>query len=118
MKLPMRKKDVENISNSLLPLIARRYGLSKYDDRYPIIVVSKGDRTSQGNYDHINCYINLFYSSLYSRRRVVQILLHEYKHYLQYQTWYTRYCRMGYNYEDHPYEIEANAFESEYVHFI
>lgn len=37
----------------------------------------------------------------------IQVLIHEYTHYLQSPSWYTRYCD-SYTYDNHPYEIQAN----------
>ena len=43
---------------------------------------------------------------------LIKALLHEYKHYLQPRWGYEFYTELGYEYENHPYELEAIAEES------
>ena len=47
-------------------------------------------------------------------KHLAKSIIHEYQHYLQSPSWYTRYYSMGYNYSDHPYEIAAYKEEKNY----
>ena len=47
-------------------------------------------------------------------KHLAETIIHEYQHYLQSPSWYTRYYSMGYRYDNHPYEIAAFKEESNY----
>jgi len=53
-----------------------------------------------------------------SKKHIVETLVHEYQHYLQSPLWMKRYYTMGYNYNDHPYEVQAYNEEKNYKLFI
>ena len=38
---------------------------------------------------------------------LIETVIHEYQHYLQSPTWMERYYNMGYDYQTHPYEVQA-----------
>jgi hypothetical protein len=47
---------------------------------------------------------------------IINTMLHEYRHYLQSPAWETRYNNMEvYNYETHPYELDAWKFAEEHI---
>ena len=72
----------------------------------------EGEDNAQANYCRSTNSIQLFHSEISDTKHVIQCLLHEYKHYLQSYIWFKRYYAMGYNYSNHPYELEALAEES------
>lgn len=53
-----------------------------------------------------------------NKKMIIQTLIHEYIHYLQSPLWFKRYYNMGYNYNDHPYELKAISYEKDYKLFM
>lgn len=51
--------------------------------------------------------ITIYEDEIKDIEELIQCIIHEYQHYLQSQCWYSRYEKMGYSYETHPYEIKA-----------
>ena len=74
----------------------------------------EGEVNAQANFCRYNNVIQLFQSEIKDTKHVIQCLLHEYRHYLQSETWFKRYYAMGYDYTTHPYEIAAKAEEKNY----
>ena len=120
----MNKEKIQSIIDKVYPKIKDNYGLSKSND-FPKIEIHRniyemasgiegmeGEDNAQANYDRHSNTIQLFQSETKDTKHVIQCLLHEYKHYLQSATWFERYYQMGYNYTNHPYELEALAEES------
>ena len=120
----MNKEKIQSIIDKVYPKIKDNYGLSKSND-FPKIEIHRniyemasgiegmeGEDNAQANYDRHNNTIQLFQSEIRDTKHVIQCLLHEYRHYLQSATWFKRYYQMGYNYTNHPYELEALAEES------
>ena len=59
-----------------------------------------------GAFGHIGSYIV---------EELIKTIIHEYQHYLQSPSWYTRHCdRNLKNYFDHPYEAEAEEVANKY----
>ena len=119
----MNKEKIQSIIDKVYPKIKADYGLSKTND-FPKIEIHRniyemasgiegmeGEDNAQANFDRHSNTIQLFYSEIINTKHVIQCLLHEYKHYLQSATWFKRYYQIGYDYTNHPYELEAIAEE-------
>lgn len=126
----MNKVDVQNIVDNIYPLIQSDYGVSKFNGQPPKVELYKslvgrlsgvdeniGDPAS-GQYDRDDNTIYVYYPHVTGIRDLVGTLLHEYRHYLQSPSWMKRYYDMGYEYDTHPYEIEATNEESNWFKFI
>ena len=73
---------------------------------------------SNAEFDRIDNSIVIYYPKMKSKKHIVETLVHEYQHYLQSPLWMKRYYTMGYNYNDHPYEVQAYNEEKNYKLFI
>jgi|TARA_R110001583_G_scaffold15532_1_gene63937 hypothetical protein len=125
----MEKENVKNIVDKVYPKIKADYGLYK-GKRFPKVEIYRniyemlsgiegmeGEDNAQANYCKHSNTIELFYSEIKDTKHVIQCLLHEYKHYLQSTTWYKRYYSMGYDYSNHPYELEAKNEEKNWIKY-
>ena len=93
------------------------YGLSKYQEGYPMLeVINDAQELLNGEYrdDYNGIMLNLH--GLQCREHVLVTLTHEYIHYMQCPRWMKRYYTMGHDYWTHPYEVEAFSREHELIH--
>jgi len=100
---------VKKIVEEILPKVVDKYGFSKFAECTPYVEYERmthGD-TPHAEYDNITNSIIIYYPKMRSKKQIIQTLIHEYQHYLQSPSWMTRYYRMGYRYDNHPYEIAA-----------
>ena len=74
-----------------------------------INVIAEFDRTDNS--------IVIYWPNMKSRKHIIQTLVHEYQHYLQSPSWFKRYYDMGYDYGNHPYEVQAYGEEKNWVLF-
>jgi len=130
----MTLKDIKNIVNEVYPNIEKYYGYSKFfPEVTPYIEYetsiygrlsgeeddgSMGEESPDAEFDRIDKSIVIYYPKMKSKRHIVETLVHEYQHYLQSPLWMKRYYTMGYNYNDHPYEVQAYNEEKNYKLFI
>ena len=130
----MTLKDIKNIVNEVYPKIEKYYGYSKFfPEVTPYIEYetsiygrlsgeeddgSMGEESPDAEFDRIDNSIVIYYPKIKSKRHIVETLVHEYQHYLQSPLWMKRYYTMGYNYNDHPYEVQAYNEEKNYKLFI
>jgi len=130
----MTLKDIKNIVNEVYPKIEKYYGYSKFfPEVTPYIEYetsiygrlsgeeddgSMGEESPDAEFDRIDNSIVIYYPKMKSKRHIVETLVHEYQHYLQSPLWMKRYYTMGYNYNDHPYEVQAYNEEKNYKLFI
>ena len=70
-----------------------------------------GEECPDAEYDRIDNSIVIYYPQMTSRKQIIETLIHEYQHYLQSPSWFTRYYNMGFEYNNHPYEIAATKEE-------
>jgi len=125
----MTEEIVKNIVDKVYPNIKSDYGLHKGKD-FPKVEIHKniyemlsgiegmeGEDNAQANYCKYSNTIELFYSEIKDKKHIIQCLLHEYRHYLQSATWFKRYYSMGYNYSNHPYELEAKNEEKNWIKY-
>lgn len=119
-------KDIKKIVEEVFPKVESKYGYSKFAECSPYIDYEKsiyarlsgedddgtlGEESPDAEYDRILNSIILYYPKMKSRKQIIETLIHEYQHYLQSPSWMTRYYNMGYEYNDHPYELAATAEE-------
>jgi len=122
----MTLQEVKSVVNEVFPLIEKKYGYSKFFETTPYVEYSTsiyarlsgeeddgttGEENPDAEFDSLDNYIVLYYPKMENREHVIQTLVHEYQHYLQSPLWMKRYYNMGYNYNDHPYEVAAYAEE-------
>ena len=68
-------------------------------------------------YDRIDNTIIIYWPKMVDKETIIKSLIHEYQHYLQSSSWMKRYYNMGYNYNNHPYEVAATKAESNWKTF-
>jgi len=120
-------EDIKKIVEEVFPKVESKYGYSKFAECSPYVDYEKCIYASLSNedddgeflaeypdaeYDHITNSIVIYYPKMKSRKHIIQTLIHEYQHYLQSPSWMTRYYSMGYEYNNHPYELAATAEEA------
>lgn len=102
-------KQVKQYTEKYLNVIEQIYGESKHHQHTPYIYICK-DKTledTKGEYCFLLNEITLYLNNIHSHEELIRVLIHEYQHYLQSPSWFTRYYNMGYRYDNHPYEIKA-----------
>ena len=123
------KEDIQKILNT----IVEKYGESKWQDDIPYIhivrrrhidkfdndfadgVLHKEEfKQISGWYDPNDNSIALIVENMKSIREIIETILHEYQHYLQCPHWAERYYKLGYTYENHPYEVQAEEAETKW----
>ena len=129
----MKRKTVQRIVEETLPKIEKYYGFSKFQQSTPYIDYdtsiyahysgeeddgTMGEENPDAEYCWMDNAIIIYYPKMKSKKHVVETLVHEYQHYLQSPSWFKRYYDMGYNYNDHPYEVAATKEESNYKMFM
>ena len=91
----------------------KHYGKSKYFKTYPILIISYRKTTSYHGEFNIDedgfeteIQLIMYINNLHTISQLVQTVIHEYQHYLQHQTWLSRYYDKT-HYEDNQYEKKA-----------
>lgn len=96
------------VAKQILNSIESFYGMSKHHKTLPHLVLSQERANGRkGEFCNVINEITLYCNNLTSLEDLVKTLIHEYQHYLQSPSWFTRYYNMGYSYNDHPYEVQA-----------
>ena len=121
-KIMMRRLTIMSILENVYPWIKNHYGRSKYKKQFPSIKYEtniyarlsgnpiadgEGSEDIVGEYDREMKTIWIYYPNINSELHLIKTILHEYQHYLQSPSWMKRYYDMGYEYDDHPYELKA-----------
>lgn len=121
----MKIDEIKEIVQQVFPKIELKYGYSKFAECTPYIEYEESiyansleeddveltEQNPDAEYDYITNSIILYYPRLKNKKQVIQALIHEYQHYLQSPSWMTRYYKMGYDYNNHPYELAATTEE-------
>lgn len=120
----MNIEKIKSIVEEVVPKLVEKYGHSKFTETLPYIEYEKNVFSEEevltdedkkdcpyGEYDNLDNSIVLYYPKMKTKEQLVKTLIHEYQHYLQSPSWMTRYYNMGYNYNDHPYEVAARKEE-------
>jgi len=114
----MHLRTAKRLANQYLDKCTEVYGYSKHHETTPYIefqpylysVYTKEDHT-EAEYIHDYNTIVIYYKQIKDAEHLARSIVHEYQHYIQSPSWYTRYYNMGHNYSDHPYELAAYAEE-------
>ena len=121
----MSKSDIIESANKIYEKIVIHYGLSKYHYISPYLDIEDTPYSDEGvpkdlygEYCSMMNEITLYWKNISSLEVLTRTLIHEYQHYLQSPSWMTRYYTMGYNYNNHPYEIQALNEEENWKKFI
>ena len=130
----MTLKEIKQIVKEVYPKIEKYYGYSKFfPEVTPYIEYetsiygrlsgeeddgSMGEESPDAEFDRIDNSIVIYYPKMKSKRHIVETLVHEFQHSLQSPLWMKRYYTMGYDYNDHPYEVQAYNEEKNYKLFI
>ena len=125
----MNKEIVQQIINDVYPKIVKHYGAH---DGYVIPKVEvhtnifarlsnnedmEGDSCPSGEFCKETDKIFIYFPEIKDKVDLIKALLHEYRHYLQPRYGYEFYTEMGFEYDNHPYELEAISEEKNYKLF-
>ena len=107
MKSTYIKKDLEDIGEKVIDWCIDEFGLSKYYEHYPYMEIDMDGVNLMGEFIGDNNEIIVYPNAMDNIDDFVSTVIHEYTHYLQRPSWYTRYINMGYEGVDNPYEMIA-----------
>ena len=131
----MNKDSVQNIISKIYPRIEKYYGYSKYHECTPYVelhhniyvritgddydqdILSETECNPDAEYDRSDNTIVIYWPKMIDTETIIKSLIHEYQHYLQSPLWFKRYYNMGYDYDNHPYEIKAKEEEKNWILF-
>jgi|TARA_B100001971_G_C17976663_1_gene425179 hypothetical protein len=103
---------LEHVGEKVIDWCMNKFGLSKYYDHYPYIEIDMDEIDLMGEFVGDNNEIIIYPNAMENIDDFVSTLIHEYTHYLQRPSWYTRYLNNLTLNEaiknKHPYEIEAD----------
>ena len=120
----MNKEIVQQIINDVYPKIVNHYGTHNGYEvpkvevhtnifaRISGIEEMEGDSCPSGEFCKDENKIFIYFPYIKNKIDLIKALLHEYKHYLQPRYGYEFYTNIGFKYNNHPYELEAIAEES------
>jgi len=120
----MTKREITQLVNKYFDLISAHYGESKFQTDFPWLVIEDSPYSDSEDPDLIGEYCSMhnelivYWKNIKSIEDLIKTLIHEYQHYLQSPSWMTRYYKMGYDYNNHPYETIAYEREKDYKLFI
>ena len=122
MKLSYSKKELEDIGDKVIDWCIHEFGLSKYYEHYPYVEIDMFEENPMGEFIRDNNEIIIYPKAMENMDDFVSTVIHEYTHYMQSPSWYTRYANRktelsaeefatyllrGESSLDHPYEIQA-----------
>jgi len=120
----MNKSEVTKLSNQVIKKIIDYYGLSKHFKTTPFLIIEDSPYSDADDDECIGEFCAMFneliiyWKNIKNETELVKSLVHEYQHYLQSPSWMTRYYNMGYDYSNHPYEVQAYSEEENYKIFM
>jgi len=120
----MTKKQVTELSKTIFNKVSDYYGYSKYHKSLPYLMIEDSpysdadDPDCFGEYDKDENELIIYWKNTDSAETLSKTIIHEYQHYLQSKSWFTRYYNMGYGYNTHPYEISATNEETNWFIFL
>ena len=109
MKLSYSKKELEDIGKKVIDWCVDEFGLSKCYEHYPYIEIDMDEVDLMGEFVGDNNEIIVYPNAMDNMDDFISTVIHEYSHYLQRLSWYTRYINMGYEGVDNPYEMIAET---------
>jgi len=114
-------KELEDIGEKVINWCMDKFGLSKHYNDYPYMDIVTDEEGICGEFFPHNNQIIICTPALDSIDEFIDTVIHEYTHYMQSPTWYTRYAnrKTELTVEEfadyllrgdptHPYEIEAD----------
>jgi len=107
MKKFCTRKELEDIGEKVIDWCIDEFGLSKYYEHYPYMEIDMDGVNLMGEFIGDNNEIIVYPNAMDNIDDFVSTVIHEYTHYLQRPSWYTRYINMGYEGVDNPYEMIA-----------
>ena len=117
----MHLRTTRRLAEKYLDKCIDLYGYSKHHDTTPYLEfqpyvhsVYTEDDNPEAEYIFDYNTIVIYYKNITDEKHLAQTIIHEYQHYLQSPSWMTRYYRMGYRYDNHPYEVAAYKEESKF----
>ena len=119
MKPMYTKKEFEDIGEKVIDWCIDEFGLSKHYEHYPYIEIDidEEDYSLMGEFIGDNNEIIIYPNAMENIDDFVSTLIHEYTHYLQRPSWYTRYLNNLTLNEviknKHPYEIQAEQIATD-----
>ena len=119
----MTKELTTKCAIDLLPKLAEWYGYSKFHDTLPYLLIEDSpysdvdDPDCFGEYDKDENELIIYWKNIKGIDTLYMTMIHEYQHYLQSPAWFTRYYNMGYDYNTHPYEVQARKAELNWYRF-
>jgi len=102
-------KELEDIGKKVIDWCVDEFGLSKYYEHYPYIEIDMNEVDLMGEFVGDNNEIIVYPNAMDNMNDFISTVIHEYSHYLQRLSWYTRYINMGYEGVDNPYEMIAET---------
>jgi len=109
MKLSYSKKELEDIGDKVIDWCIDEFGLSKHYEHYPYIEIDIDEVDLMGEFVSDNNEIIVYPNAMDNMDDFISTVIHEYSHYLQRPSWYTRYINMGYEGVNNPYEMIAET---------
>ena len=109
MKLSYSKKELEDIGEKVIDWCINKFGLSKHYNDYPYMEIDMDEVDLMGEFVGDNNEIIVYPNAMDNMDDFISTVIHEYSHYLQRLSWYTRYINMGYEGVDNPYEMIAET---------
>ena len=102
MKKFCTRKELEDIGEKIIDWCIDEFGLSKYYEHYPYMEIDMDGVNLMGEFIGDNNEIIVYPNAMDNIDDFVSTVIHEYTHYLQRPSWYTRYINMGYEGVDNP----------------
>ena len=99
----------EHVGKKVIDWCVNEFGLSKYHDHDPWLDFDNDDLKMMGEYNIDENTITIYVNEIKNIDDLIETIIHEYVHYLQRPSWYTRYINMGYKNENNPYEMIAET---------
>jgi len=121
----MTRKEIQQVTEEVYNKVITHYGESNHHTYPPFVAMEDTPYSDEevpkdlyGEYCSMLNEITIYWKNIDSLELLIRTLVHEYQHYLQSRIWMKRYYNMGYNYNDHPYEVAAFNEEENWKLFI
>ena len=128
----MNELKCKNIIEEVYEDIKNYYGRSKHQSEFQTIELhhniyvrltgeedAEGDCDPDAEYDREENTIVIYYPKAKNKQWILETLIHEYTHYLQDgKEIKMMYDEEGYEYDTHPFELEAIAAEKDWKLFV
>ena len=116
MKEKYTHKKLEDIGEKVIDWCIDEFGLSKHYEHYPYMEIDMDEDGMCGEFIGYNNEIIICPTAMDTIDEFIETVIHEYTHYMQSPSWYTRYQNnltideviKNLPSPSHPYEIEAD----------